>query len=297
MLFRSIMMLGSLMAEEGYETLDLTPGGGAYKEKLANSHDEVHVLELFFSRCRQRRHFAARCARGLVRRAFEVARIRPEAAKSVARRLCRLHRAPVALARKLRGRLWHETELRVYSFPAGAARQLSGTGPAARDRIADLIRFEPCERWQSRQVFLSTALSRLEEGTHVYTVADAAGLLHYGWLIDSQSQSYSPEVHQQVTLPAGSACVFDFYTVPRARGKGLYQASLLQMLHDAASTEGVKRIVVGVLADNAASRHVIEKAGFEYEFSMFERFRLGRRLIWSSPSCGPSGAEAACPFA
>jgi RimJ/RimL family protein N-acetyltransferase len=77
--------------------------------------------------------------------------------------------------------------------------------------------------------------------------------------------------------------LYDFFTHPRMRGRGLYQQALYQILHDAVETPGIKKVYIMVLADNAPSRHVIEKVGFTYECSLFRQKRLGKTTTWSTP--------------
>ena len=42
-----IRFLAKLLAEEGYERIDLTPGGEEYKERFANDADTVYTLAVF----------------------------------------------------------------------------------------------------------------------------------------------------------------------------------------------------------------------------------------------------------
>jgi RimJ/RimL family protein N-acetyltransferase len=130
-------------------------------------------------------------------------------------------------------------------------------------------------------VFLKRVLKGLEHGNHVYTFVEEGRLVHYGWLIERQQKSHLSEVGHDFYLPPDSAVLTDFYTHPAARGKGLYQQSLRQMLHDAALIPGTKHIFIGVLADNGPSRHVIEKVGFEYRFSFFARTFGGKTKRWT----------------
>jgi RimJ/RimL family protein N-acetyltransferase len=69
--------------------------------------------------------------------------------------------------------------------------------------------------------------------------------------------------------------IFDCYTHPVMRGQGLYYQSLCQMLHDALDHCRAAQVCIGSLADNLASRHVIEKIGFRYLGSMIKKGRLG----------------------
>jgi RimJ/RimL family protein N-acetyltransferase len=116
----------------------------------------------------------------------------------------------------------------------------------------------------------------------VYTLVEDGRLVHYGWLSERQQKSNISEVEQDFYLPPESAVLADFYTHPAARGKGLYQQSLRQMLRDAALVAGTRHIFIGVMADNLPSRHVIEKVGFNYQFSFFARTVGGKTKRWST---------------
>jgi GNAT superfamily N-acetyltransferase len=141
----------------------------------------------------------------------------------------------------------------------------------------DLLCYQPAERWQpSKRAFLSMAMSRFEEGLRVYTHAHEGRLIHYGWLTLSAAKSLLPEVQATYEYPQGSAVLWDFYTDPAHRGKGLYSRSLRQMLRDATASEGTEFVYIAVLADNTASRKVIEKAGFEHHASIVLWRRLQR---------------------
>jgi RimJ/RimL family protein N-acetyltransferase len=163
-----------------------------------------------------------------------------------------------------------------------------------RDCLADLLSYEPAEAWQpAKDEFLRQAAEGLESGAHIYTYAKDGRLLHYGWLIERQTESVLTEVGQTHYLPPSAAVLADFYTHPLARGRGLYQQSLSQMLHDAADIPGTRRIYIGVMADNGPSRHVIEKLGFVYQYSFFKRRRPTGTHRWSNAPESPRSASQA----
>ncbi len=156
------------------------------------------------------------------------------------------------------------------------------TVPMARDRFEDLVCYTPAEGWQpTTDAFLQSATERLDNGEHCYTRVEDGVLAHYGWLIERQERTFMDEVHQAWALPPGAAVVYGFYTHPRFRGRGLYASSLGRMLRDAAAVPGVGEVYICVRADNAPSRRVIEKLGFVYERSFYERRRFRSVQRWS----------------
>jgi len=275
-------MLARMLTEEGHDTFDLTPGGDPYKERFANDHDRTHLLTIFSSRRSKLRDTMIRRAESVARVMLKSVGIQPKKAKAAFQRLRRtkLRRVPTVLAGNVRRRIWHDAEYRIYAYAAAEARKIESPGMMARDEISHLLMYQPAEGWQTKKAFLDRSLRRLESGQHVYTYAENGRLLHYGWVEEDPETVFATEVHQEIHFPAGSAYLTDSYTFPDVRGRGMLQASLRQELYDAARTGGVETIFVGVLADNGPSRHVIEKVGFTYQFSAYERTRFFSRRRW-----------------
>ncbi len=279
---------GLRLAEAGFRELDLTPGG-AWKERFASASDTVPMVDIYFSaygaRVARLRGAVSRAAAATARRCG----VEPDRLRALVHGLRRLSAG--AVARRL-GRLgqWlsHTQESRIYRLDT-AALEPSAPDPLMRvDEPADLLAFTPRETWQSCAAFLGDGIERLSLGEHLYSRVEDGVLVHYGWLADQQADSFFPEIGANYTYPPDSAVLYDFYTDPSARGRGYYQQSLRQMIADAAAKPGVAHIYISVRAENAPSRHVIEKAGFAYEASLFRRTRFGRATIEQVQS----GAEA-----
>jgi RimJ/RimL family protein N-acetyltransferase len=265
-----LLFLAQLLKEEGYQRLDLTAGDDPYKDHFANDCDEVHTLTFYLS--------PARRAKAAVRERV-LGAVPAGPVKSLVRRLKGGH--PLRLLRDARGWLGRRREVRVYSLDAARAREFDGPGPVRRDAVEDLLDYQAAEPWQSRQSFLATAWARIEDGLHVYTHARDGRLEHFAWLAERQEKLSLGEGQEEFPLPANSAYLFDCYTFPHARRRGLFGLSLRAMARDAALVPGTKRIFTSVLADQQPARRVVEKAGFAYEGSLFEEVRFGRARSWA----------------
>src|SRR5262249_27793723 len=148
------------------------------------------------------------------------------------------------------------------------------------------------ERWQPRlTAFLRQAEERLANGDHCYTRVEDGLLVHYGWLVDRKERTFMDEVRQWWTLPPGSAVVYDFFTHPRFRGRGLDASSLARMIGPAADFPGPAAIYVAARPDNGPPRRVIEKLGFVYDRSFYER----RRLVDVGRWCDSGGGAPPAP--
>jgi CelD/BcsL family acetyltransferase involved in cellulose biosynthesis/RimJ/RimL family protein N-acetyltransferase len=283
-----VLMLGEELAKEGITAFDLTPGG-EYKDRFASHYDDTHVLTVFFDPIQHLKYKVKRKLTAGAKYGLQVMKVTPEQAKDAAAQIkhkwthTKVSTLPPKVFKVARKRLWTTMEMRIYSYDVELARQLSVLQLMNRDCLPDLMAYQPAEAWQMRfSAFLNRVLMGLENGNHVYTRVEDGRLVHYGWLIERQQKSHLSEVGHDFYLPPESAVLADFYTHPAARGKGLYQHSLRQMVHDASLIAGTKHIFIGVLADNFPSRHVIEKVGFDYRFSFFSRTIGGKTKRWTT---------------
>ena len=72
-----MLELVRLLGEEGFQWLDLTPGGDAYKDDFADHYDQVHSLTVFGSR---RNHIVSRLKAGsesMARKALTAMHLKP----------------------------------------------------------------------------------------------------------------------------------------------------------------------------------------------------------------------------
>lgn len=270
-----ITMLGLELVKSGVKTCDLTPGG-AYKDGHANSHDEVHVLTVYFNRASRRKFAAKQQLAAATKKVLELSKIDrenlDERLDDVRHKLKFTNTGNIIPKLAAKAQIIHrkKREMRIYTFDAGKIASVPNPNLMNQDCLEDLLKYEPTESWHlTPSVFHRLSFDRLSEGNHVYTRVEAGKLAHYGWLIERQEKSFISEVNQYFTLPPGSAVLFDFFTHPQARGKGLYQAAMSQMLHDAVRIPDLQKIYISVLADNGASRHAIEKIGFQYDCSLY----------------------------
>ena len=282
-----ILYLWQLLAAEGIPILDMSPFG-AYKDRIATRQDEVTKLTLFLSASVGRRQMTRRAIRETVKKGLRAAHQDPEQLREKAATwrhklgALRVANVPATLAGQIRKRVHYDCEMRVYKFDLAAARQLTPSNLIRRNKLEDILQYKPAAGWQPRvSEFLHHASNGFEKGHHCYTYAEDGQLLHWGWLAPNQASSTFEEVGQTIYLPPKSSVMSSFHTQPQAQGRGLYRQALTQILHDAAHTPGVEHLFIFVHADNGPSRHVIEKIGFEDQFSFFQKVRWGRVERWT----------------
>ncbi len=282
-----LLMLGIELAEEGVPVFDLTPGG-EYKERFATDADTAYALNIFFNPAHFRRYKAKRKMIGVAKRALQFANVTPaQAAEKTGNVLHKLRRVnpvkvPAKVFQRISKKIGDARECRVYSFAVERVDELPQTPLVRRDAVADFLDYDPIEAWQPPvQPFMRDVLKRFADGCHSYTLTENGVLLCWGWLIERREKSHFTEVEQDFYPLPDSVLLYDAYTHPQARGKGLYKAVMCQMMRDAAQIPGTKRVYGFVLADNHASRHVLEKLGFKYEYSFYSRTKFGKTRRWS----------------
>ena len=281
-----MLMLGEDLASTDYENFDLSPGSG-YKERFATRIEKCDSLTIFFSksdfaRYKTRRKLVKTGQKGLEK--FNVTKTRAfKFADKLRHKLQRvkLQTIPRTILKNIARKIYESKECRMYSFDVSKVDSLENPNFMEVDSISDLLDYAPAEGWQdTRSQFHKKVLHNFENGIHSYTHSENGKLLHYGWMVERQETSRVTEVDQEFTLPPNTTVLFDYYTHPEARGKGLYQKSLIQGLHDAAKIPETKQVFIGVLANNLASRYSIEKLGFKYEGSLFKKTIFGRIRKW-----------------
>ncbi len=176
-------------------------------------------------------------------------------------------------------RCWSLREFRMYSLSASDALTTHEGDDLRRDVIEDLRLYRPFTAADlSEKDFWAQAMQRLEQGMHVYTSVTNGLLLHYSWLEERTGRAGSDFGHE-FRLPEPAAVLWDDYTWPSARGRGLQTRSIRRRVRDAA-TAGSRHMFIGVRADNPVSLHNIEKVGFEHWASGWAQYRFGCVKRW-----------------
>jgi CelD/BcsL family acetyltransferase involved in cellulose biosynthesis/RimJ/RimL family protein N-acetyltransferase len=260
-----LLMLLEKLQQDGYAIFDLTASMDPFKDRFVATFDSVHILSVYF---RQRlKHRVMRSGQDLARRSLRSLGIEPHAALQQFQQLASmpLGKLPSVLAKNsiaLLKESQSDKQLKIYTFEPQKVLQFNGPPQMNRDRLEDLLAFQPSEVLVTRQRFLSESLRRIEAGHHFYTRVENGRLVHCSWVIEEQKNNVFAEINRNFEFPAGSAVVYASYTSPEARGHGLCRSALQQILRDLAQLPRITHIYTAVPAGNQPARHVIEKLGF-----------------------------------
>ena len=118
-----------------------------------------------------------------------------------------------------------------------------------------------------------TFVGRIGDGTECYLALEGDRIVHATWV--TTSAAWIGELGRYFVPEGGSAYVYESYTSPPARGRGIYPV-VLRHIALALRDEGVRTLWIGVGADNAPSIRAIQKAGFTPAFDVSFEISWGR---------------------
>lgn len=173
------LLLGQLLAQEGYECFDLTAGYDSYKERLATRHEEVH--QLVVTR-KQLYHLKRKVRRWMHERMVKVG-LRPMSVElEFKKRMYLIKRKGIAasLATWLKSN-GKESFHKLYVKDAPCS--YSGTSILLhKNCLRDLLDFEQHESKLTRWEFLEGAMRRFEQGECCYSWVESGRLLACAWV-------------------------------------------------------------------------------------------------------------------
>lgn len=174
-----------------------------------------------------------------------------------------LLRSGIALFRSLLRQSYHTATIRLYRMdlnePSAATKS---PWQVELNQHQALAGYDPQVGWQSTEEFRRCAHERFARSETLFSISVDQTLAHYGWVIYPTRSIAIPEVAQHYELPERSAYLYDFFTHPAFRQRGMYQASLQRILAHL-STQQCPAAYIGVAPSNVPSSRVIEKLGFQ----------------------------------
>jgi GNAT superfamily N-acetyltransferase len=180
----------------------------------------------------------------------------------------------------LRNRLWFDTTLVVLQRSTGG-QAIHLTGIAIRE--VDPAESDVYERDVANEP-AATVVRRLASPTSSCWVADEGGrFVHASWI--ETRAAWVGEADRFFVVPEGGAYIYESFTRPEMRGRGVYPAVLTAISAELAQ-RGIATLWIAAEATNHSSLRAIAKAGFSPSFQIEVRRRWGRTQV-----VVPRGAE------
>jgi hypothetical protein len=239
-----LALLGVHLATEWVETLDLTPGGDAYKEQFASSHDQVLELDIFPGPLEQMRSQAL----GSFKRSSK-ALLRQFGWRSADILAALKHARSGTWLDEARGRLAR------WRTPPGAwVWRAAPHGPGepgprldiSRNSLDDVFKYDDAGASMKLGAFIGAVMKGLEDARQLYTFAPEDKLMIACWAQRDDD---------------GSTVLYGLYVHPHLDNDKLVQRFMTQLLSDLDRIYGGKPIVYrGELAGDV--RAVVRRCGF-----------------------------------
>jgi GNAT superfamily N-acetyltransferase len=151
--------------------------------------------------------------------------------------------------------------------------------------VAEFSRAGPEDAEELAAVTLSgdpqTLRGRLAAGRRCYVARVRGALAAYGWV--SFGEEVIGEMRLRIRLLPGEAYVWDCFTAPAYRRRGLYSA-LLQHITAELRAEGLCRVWIGADLDNIPSQKGMALAGFSPVANLYVAGTQGWRVLWTHRS-------------
>jgi len=267
-----ILQLGSLLHDERFTNLDLTPGGDSYKEDRATRYDEAHELMVFLSREALVRHRRSVRVQALEKKVASVLQLNKQGLSRLRAFLRHPIRGLASLWRSARRWIWSSEETRFYRAEANATG--SADPEVRRDHLRDLLCYEPAERAsRSKQEFLSDSLAAIESGVHCYSLVRNDMLVNCAWVATPTSKVAFTEALRSHKYPPRSAVIYDFYA--KASTSRREDHAFLQQIVTDATTDGAEAVFLAIPAEDQTAQQAAEEAGFKYQDSVVRSVRFG----------------------
>lgn len=281
-----LLLLARLLLHEGYDTIDLTPGDDAYKQRSANDHDTVHKLSVYAGESGFSLGQFKCCTRETARAFLKNRDWSTADAKNLVKQCVTLARPGkwLPVVRQTRTRLLSTISSAVYRIdPTTLRSALNRNTPHLHnapcvqrdDQAALLLGQLPPPHLTMRQL-ASMALNRFEAGMHLYSITEQQTLCSLGWFASRPDEALAQTLLPDFALPPDSAVICDVHTFEAHRRRGHARAIISAMLHDAADDTAIQNIFFIAPANNPATSALAQDIGATLTATIHTTVRLGK---------------------
>jgi CelD/BcsL family acetyltransferase involved in cellulose biosynthesis len=221
-----MLMLGVLLAEEGFETFDLTPGGDSYKDGLATTHDVAYELRIAGGKnsyvSRAKKNFFYQFVRNKKKILTILARM-GVTSKDLKVNLRKAHivKEKFQKAKELGLRysvgnlssiIKISKALKIYKIEPREVKEIISI---KKNNLHDLLAYQSTDLRLTKWEFLIKATEKLGRAQRVYSFAKENLLSNAVWLKEYVIKD-TTEIDSENRLPDGALILHDFYYHPMA---------------------------------------------------------------------------------
>lgn len=224
------LFLGHSLIDEGFEILDLTPGGNSYKENLATKHILTYELSIPGSIKFYIREFRENLFHRLITHKKKILDgltkigVQPKDVKTGVRRInivkekiqkFREQGLDESIAQLLKGVRLNKKK-KVYKLEQDYT---DNTIAVRKNDLNHLLTYQSKGAKLTRWEFLCAAMQKMEKEDIVYSVKEETTLMNCVWITEQENKNENicPSLIQEYSLPDDAVILYDFYSHPNAK--------------------------------------------------------------------------------
>lgn len=131
----------------------------------------------------------------------------------------------------------------------------------------------------------ATVTRRLEgPGSSCWVALQPSRIVHASWV--ATQKAWVGEADRFFIVPPGDAYIYESFTAPDMRGRGVYPA-VLATISSTLGPRGISKLWIAAESANRSSLRAIEKAGFTRSFEVGVRRRWGSAQVTVPEGAAP----------
>ena len=293
-----IFMASQILHQDGVESLDLTPGGDAWKDRFANHYEEVGVGSFYLTPYRQWIDQGKDRIRGIAKQLLVKADIKPDTIKEKIavlktlksdqlkilneikshqiKALKELRSNPLTALKELRtnslnaiSRPSHKEHKpqTLYALPTDKAKAVEKNSILEVNNLSNYLKFNPDEIFSEKDSFFQHVLKKMQEGAQGYSYVEKSYLKCIFWLAHSQKSQYFPSLDKSYDYESAGSVIQSYYSNGFQKSEDNEDKILnayQQVIHVAAATNSDQPYIYTWLKEYSPLEiHVLETLGFE----------------------------------
>ncbi len=253
------LMSAQLLLREEKRVFDLTPGGDAYKEKLAKGRQDTHTL-YFFPGLRSLIEFKLthELAKKAVRKLLRVGFRQPFLSLSQAIRSHRGHQDAVASGNMTKS--GSDILFTLYQLNNDPNERIRCSDKVQKNEISELLNYKSSAHGVSLRDFLIDAQRFIDMGANLYTLSENDRLVASCWLVPGNVAA--PANTPSLSLPSGTPLLVGFYAHPDGDAAYLLRLCVARWISEINQPRGEAQLILALPASDVKLNEYVSRDNF-----------------------------------
>lgn len=232
-----LIKLMEFIKEEGFQNLDITPGGDAYKERFCNSHNKIIKPTICFNQYENIKHQAITSIKKYFKKRFT--------ARDFATLKMLIEKDLYAVSKQKILDLV-QGNYQTYVLDKHANQKPTTQSPflIRIHQFDDLLLYQSKDNYLTRKELASQALKNFQRGDTLYTIVDENILVSYAWLAYSGKKHWHPHLKDQINNTDKSSYIYDIYIHKEYSPADVFTTYMQRINNDVVSNKTVNTYLI-----------------------------------------------------